>query len=149
MRVEREVAAIHTTHHQFGGAGFPVRRPFPVPGFSYLDPFLLTDEMGPMEWAPGEASGASDHPHRGFETVTHILRGGVFHVDSAGNNGLLGLGDVQWMTAGSGVILLHVLAEQSAGRDSEPALEGHDGRYSARLVGVSCTRIATSRRSLP
>lgn len=100
----RSVATIHTTHRQLEGAGFPVRRPFPVPGLSYLDPFLLIDEMGPQDWAPGEAVGAPDHPHRGFETVTYMLEGEFHHEDSEGNAGHLFAGDVQWMTAGSGVI---------------------------------------------
>ena len=85
-------------------AGFPVRRPFPVPGISHVDPFLLIDEMGPVTWAPGAAIGAPEHPHRGFETVTYLLDGHMQHEDSAGNQGDLRPGDVQWMTAGRGVI---------------------------------------------
>ncbi len=69
-----------------------------------LDPFLLLDEMAPKQFAPGEALGAPDHPHRGFETVTYIVHGEVEHRDSAGNHGLIGPGDVQWMTAGDGII---------------------------------------------
>ncbi len=86
------------------GAGFPVRRPFPVAGVPQFDPFVLLDEMGPVDWPPGEAKGAPDHPHRGFETVTYVLRGAVEHRDSFGGRGLLGPGDVQWMTAGSGLV---------------------------------------------
>lgn len=86
------------------GAGFIVRRPFPVPGVEQVDPFLLLDEMGPVDNAPGEAVGAPDHPHRGFETVTYILEGEAEHEDSAGNRGRIGPGDVQWMTAGRGVV---------------------------------------------
>ncbi|MFQ6011186.1 MAG: pirin family protein [Nitrososphaerales archaeon] len=86
------------------GGGFPVRRPFPVRTLSHVDPFLLLDEMGPVEWKPGEAIGAPDHPHRGFEAVTYLLDGQIVHEDSAGHKGQLGPGDVQWMTAGSGVI---------------------------------------------
>ena len=86
------------------GAGFLVRRPFPTPGFSEFDPFLLLDEMGPMELAPGEAKGAPDHPHRGFETVTYMLSGEFEHKDSRGHAGQLKPGDVQWMTAGGGVV---------------------------------------------
>jgi redox-sensitive bicupin YhaK (pirin superfamily) len=86
------------------GAGFSVRRPFPNRELGAVDPFLLLDEMGPMDLGPGEAKGAPDHPHRGFETVTYLLAGRMDHRDSAGNSGRLGPGDVQWMTAGSGVV---------------------------------------------
>ena len=81
-----------------------MRRPFPKASFSDFDPFLLLDEMGPMDVAPGEAKGAPDHPHRGFETVTYILSGDMEHKDSSGHAGQLRSGDVQWMTAGSGVV---------------------------------------------
>lgn len=69
-----------------------------------MSPFLLLDEMGPVHYGPGEAIGAPDHPHRGFETVTYLLDGCMVHADSAGNSGTLRPGDVQWMTAGRGVI---------------------------------------------
>jgi hypothetical protein len=69
-----------------------------------FDPFLLLDEMGPVDYAPGEAVGAPDHPHRGFETVTYVLEGRMQHKDSHGHAGSLGPGDVQWMTAGAGVV---------------------------------------------
>jgi redox-sensitive bicupin YhaK (pirin superfamily) len=86
------------------GGGFTVRRPFPTADVDHFDPFLLLDEMGPTELGPGEAKGAPDHPHRGFETVTYLLSGSMQHKDSAGNAGVLSPGDVQWMTAGAGVI---------------------------------------------
>lgn len=86
------------------GEGFVVRRPFPTLSLDQVDPFLLLDEMGPVELAPGEAKGAPDHPHRGFETVTYVLEGTFEHEDSAGNRGRLAAGDVQWMTAGDGVV---------------------------------------------
>ncbi|MCI0434981.1 MAG: pirin family protein [Gemmatimonadetes bacterium] len=86
------------------GEGFLVHRPFPTRELSDIDPFLLLDEMGPVELGPGEAKGAPDHPHRGFETVTYMLEGIFEHKDSAGNSGKLRPGDVQWMTAGAGVI---------------------------------------------
>jgi redox-sensitive bicupin YhaK (pirin superfamily) len=88
----------------FEGAGFLVHRPFPSPSLDHLDPFLLLDEMGPSDLGPGEAKGAPDHPHRGFETVTYLLSGAMQHKDSQGNRGQLRPGDVQWMTAGSGVV---------------------------------------------
>jgi len=81
-----------------------VRRPFPVQGLPYVDPFLLIDEMGPVDYAPGKAIGAPDHPHRGFETVTYIIEGEMEHEDSHGHRGAIRSGDVQWMTAGAGVI---------------------------------------------
>jgi quercetin 2,3-dioxygenase len=86
------------------GAGFLVHRPFPSPTLDFFDPFLLLDEMGPSDLGPGEAKGAPDHPHRGFETVTYLLSGAMQHKDSQGNQGKLRPGDVQWMTAGSGVV---------------------------------------------
>jgi redox-sensitive bicupin YhaK (pirin superfamily) len=86
------------------GDGFVVRRPFPTSSLSYLDPFLLFDHMGPVEFAPGEGTGTSWHPHRGFETVTYLLEGDLEHRDSLGNHGYLHAGDTQWMTAGSGVL---------------------------------------------
>src|SRR6516165_5246501 len=79
-------------------------RPVATPGLTHADPFLLIDEMGPVTYGPGEAVGAPDHPHRGFETVTYILEGEMEHEDSAGHRGSLRAGDVQWMTAGAGVI---------------------------------------------
>jgi len=81
-----------------------VRRPFPVQGLPYVDPFLLIDEMGPVDYAPGKAIGAPDHPHRGFETVTYIIEGEMEHEDSHGHRGAIRSGNVQWMTAGAGVI---------------------------------------------
>src|SRR5687767_14095522 len=86
------------------GAGFLVHRPFPTGGLDHVDPFLLLDEMGPVDLAPGEAKGAPDHPHRGFETVTYVIDGALEHKDSRGHHGRLAAGDVQWMTAGAGVI---------------------------------------------
>jgi redox-sensitive bicupin YhaK (pirin superfamily) len=100
----REVAQIVTAHRQREGGGFIVRRPFPSAGLRQADPFLLLDEMGPVEYGPGEAVGAPDHPHRGFETVTYMLDGEMEHADSAGHRGRLGPGDVQWMTAGRGIV---------------------------------------------
>jgi quercetin 2,3-dioxygenase len=100
----RTVAGVVNSIETLEGGGFLVRRPFPKASFSDFDPFLLLDEMGPMEVAPGEAKGAPDHPHRGFETVTYLLSGEMEHQDSGGHAGRLGSGDLQWMTAGSGVV---------------------------------------------
>lgn len=100
----REVASVLTSHRQREGAGFIVRRPFPSAHIEQVDPFLLIDEMGPVRYAPGEALGAPDHPHRGFETVSYILEGELDHEDSAGHRGRIEAGGVQWMTAGGGII---------------------------------------------
>lgn len=100
----RSVAGVVNSIETLEGGGFLVRRPFPQASFSEFDPFLLLDEMGPMDVAPGEAKGAPDHPHRGFETVTYLLSGEMEHKDSRGHAGRLTPGDVQWMTAGAGVV---------------------------------------------
>jgi redox-sensitive bicupin YhaK (pirin superfamily) len=100
----RAVAGVVNSVETLEGAGFLVRRPFPKPQFSEFDPFLLLDEMGPMELGPNQAKGAPDHPHRGFETVTYMLSGEMQHKDSRGHAGSLMPGDVQWMTAGAGVV---------------------------------------------
>jgi hypothetical protein len=100
----REPDRVVTAHRQREGAGFIVRRPFPTQGLDLVDPFLLLDEMGPVEYRPGEAVGAPDHPHRGFETITYMIEGQFEHEDSAGHKGVLGPGDVQWMTAGAGIV---------------------------------------------
>ncbi len=104
MKTIREVSRLVASHRQLEGGGFVVRRPFPVPGLQQVDPFLLVDEMGPIDYPPGEAVGAPEHPHRGFETVTYILEGESEHSDSAGHHGFIKAGDVQWMTAGKGVV---------------------------------------------
>ena len=103
-RMQRTVSEIITAKTTTEGEGFVVHRPFPNYAVRDFDPFLLLDEMGPIDLAPGEAKGAPDHPHRGFETVTYVIEGAFEHKDSQGNSGKLFSGDVQWMTAGSGVI---------------------------------------------
>jgi redox-sensitive bicupin YhaK (pirin superfamily) len=104
MNSSRSVRRVLASVETLEGAGFLVHRPFPTSALDHFDPFLLLDEMGPSDLAPGEAKGAPDHPHRGFETVTYLLAGSMEHGDSRGNRGRLGPGDVQWMTAGSGVV---------------------------------------------
>lgn len=88
------------------GAGFTLRRAFPgVVSLVDVDPFLLLDHVGPAVLSPGgEAKGAPWHPHRGFETVTYVLDGSVEHRDSTGGGGVIGDGETQWMTAGSGIL---------------------------------------------
>jgi redox-sensitive bicupin YhaK (pirin superfamily) len=98
--ISRILDSIETTE----GEGFVVHRSFPNNVILDFDPFLLLDEIGPKDLVPGEAKGAPDHPHRGFETVTYMLEGRFEHRDSRGHAGKLGPGDVQWMTAGSGVV---------------------------------------------
>ena len=98
--ISRVVPGVETLE----GEGFLVHRPFPTRTLSDFDPFLLLDEMGPMDLKPGEAKGAPDHPHRGFETVTYMLSGRFEHRDSNGHAGKIAPGDVQWMTAGGGVV---------------------------------------------
>ena len=100
----RGVARIVHSTETTEGEGFIVHRPFPTRTLVDFDPFLLLDRMGPMDTAPGEAKGAPDHPHRGFETVTYMLDGEFEHLDSMGNKGRLSAGDVQWMTAGAGIV---------------------------------------------
>src|SRR5438132_1386470 len=99
----REIEQVVTAHRQLEGGGFVVRRPFPGE-IDSVDPFLLIDEMGPVDYAAGEAIGAPDHPHRGFETVTYVLEGEMEHEDSAGHRGTISPGDIQWMTAGAGIV---------------------------------------------
>ena len=102
----RPVQTIVTAQQAFEGGGFLVHRPFPQPGadLGATDPFLMLDEMGPVQYGPGEAKGAPDHPHRGFETVTYLFDGAMEHRDSTGGGGLLRGGDTQWMTAGAGLV---------------------------------------------
>lgn len=101
MSKSRKVKTLLTSEQHLEGGGFRVRRPVGQPD---CDPFLMLDHMGPADYGPGEAIGAPDHPHRGFETVSYIVDGEMQHKDSAGNAGTLKAGWVQWMTAGSGVV---------------------------------------------
>ena len=100
----RPIIDVITSERTMEGAGFPVRRPFPTPQLDNLDPFLMLDEVGPIDWPPGEAVGAPDHPHRGFETISYLLSGEKLHEDSTGDRQIMSPGDVQWMTAGSGIV---------------------------------------------
>lgn len=99
----RPIERVATAPKQREGAGFVVRRPIGG-ALPFIDPFLMLDHFGPTTYAPGEAVGAPDHPHRGQETVTYMLQGEFEHKDSWGNEGRLGPGWVQWMTAGSGLV---------------------------------------------
>lgn len=104
----RPVISVTTAPTGYEGEGFPVRRAFAGVNVSALDPFLHMDQMGEVEYAPGEPKGTSWHPHRGFETVTYMIDGQMAHQDSHGGGGLITNGDTQWMTAGAG--LLHIEA---------------------------------------
>lgn len=102
----RPVWQVTTAPQGYEGEGFPVRRAFAGIDMQYLDPFIMMDQMGEVEYAPGEPKGTPWHPHRGFETVTYIIDGVFEHQDSHGGGGTITNGDTQWMTAGSG--LLHI-----------------------------------------
>ncbi len=103
---QRKVRQVTTAPSGFEGEGFPVRRAFAGVDLTDLDPFIHMDQMGEVEYAPGEPKGTPWHPHRGFETVTYIIDGTFEHSDSEGGGGVITDGDTQWMTAGSG--LLHI-----------------------------------------
>ena len=100
----RAISRIAKASPTLEGDGVAIRRAFPSRQLEDLDPFLLLDHLGPTNLRPGEARGFPDHPHRGFETVTYVLDGQLQHRDSHGNHGLLGPGDIQWMTAGAGLV---------------------------------------------
>jgi hypothetical protein len=112
--VDRPVAGVTTAPSGLEGEGFPVRRAFADAASQRhvdlrdLDPFIHLDQMGEVDYAPGEPKGTPWHPHRGFETVTYMIDGTFRHQDSEGGGGLITNGDTQWMTAGSG--LLHIEA---------------------------------------
>ena len=102
--LERPVRSVTTAPSGFEGEGFPVRRAFAGVDLHDLDPFVHMDQMGEVEYAPGEPKGTAWHPHRGFETVTYIIDGVFEHADSHGGGGEITNGDTQWMTAGGGVL---------------------------------------------
>jgi quercetin 2,3-dioxygenase len=102
--VERPVLAITTAPKGVEGEGFPVRRAFYGLDQRYLDPFIHMDQMGEVEYGPGEPKGTAWHPHRGFETVTYMIDGTFQHQDSTGGGGLITNGATQWMTAGAGIL---------------------------------------------
>src|SRR3954471_11339621 len=109
---DRPVRSVTTATSGFEGEGFPVRRAFAGVDLRDLDPFLMMDQMGEVEYAPGEPKGTSWHPHRGFETVTYILDGTFQHQDSHGGGGLITDGATQWMTAGGGILHIETPPEE-------------------------------------
>jgi len=102
--VDRPVRSVTTAPRGFEGEGFPVRRAFAGVDLRDLDPFVHMDQMGEVEYAPGEPKGTPWHPHRGFETVTYMIDGVFEHEDSNGGGGTITNGDTQWMTAGAGIL---------------------------------------------
>ena len=101
---ERTVTSVTTAPSGYEGEGFPVRRAFAGVDLARLDPFVHMDQMGEVDYGPGEPKGTPWHPHRGFETVTYIIDGTFRHQDSNGGGGLITNGDTQWMTAGGGIL---------------------------------------------
>ena len=108
----RPVRSVTTAPRGFEGEGFPVRRAFAGVDLADLDPFVHLDQMGEVEYAPGEPKGTPWHPHRGFETVTYMLDGILAHQDSHGGGGLITDGDTQWMTAGAGILHIEAPPEE-------------------------------------
>src|SRR4051812_41525049 len=109
---QRAVRSVTTAPAGLEGEGFPVRRAFAGIDLSLLDPFVHLDQMGEVDYAPGEPKGTPWHPHRGFETVTYLLDGTFEHQDSNGGGGLITNGDTQWMTAGKGILHIEKPPEQ-------------------------------------
>jgi redox-sensitive bicupin YhaK (pirin superfamily) len=108
----RRVVSLTSAPAGLEGEGFPVRRAFAGVEQSHLDPFVHMDQMGEVDYAPGEPKGTPWHPHRGFETVTYMIDGTFRHQDSIGGGGLITNGATQWMTAGAGI--LHIEAPPEA-----------------------------------
>ncbi len=109
---QRPVRMVTTAPSGFEGEGFPVRRAFAGVDLADLDPFVHMDQMGEVEYAPGEPKGTPWHPHRGFETVTYIMDGTFVHQDSNGGGGVITNGDTQWMTAGGGILHIETPPEE-------------------------------------
>jgi quercetin 2,3-dioxygenase len=110
--VDRPVRSVTTAPRGFEGEGFPVRRAFAGVDLADLDPFIHMDQMGEVDYAPGEPHGTDWHPHRGFETVTYMIDGTFQHQDSHGGGGLITNGATQWMTAGGGILHIETPPEQ-------------------------------------
>ncbi len=101
---QRTITSIHTAFRTLEGDGFEVRRAIPASDFEAIGPFIFFDHFGPIDVKPGEAKGASAHPHAGIETLTLLLEGSSQHKDSLGNVSTMQAGEVQWLRAGRGVI---------------------------------------------
>jgi redox-sensitive bicupin YhaK (pirin superfamily) len=109
---ERPVRSVTTAPSGVEGEGFPVRRAFAGMNMRDLDPFVHMDQMGEVNYAPGEPKGTPWHPHRGFETVTYMIDGTFAHQDSNGGGGLITNGATQWMTAGGGILHIETPPEE-------------------------------------
>jgi quercetin 2,3-dioxygenase len=109
---ERALRSVTTAPSGYEGEGFPVRRAFAGMSLQDLDPFVHMDQMGEVNYAPGEPKGTPWHPHRGFETVTYMIDGTFQHQDSHGGGGLITDGATQWMTAGSGILHIETPPEE-------------------------------------
>jgi hypothetical protein len=118
----RRVKSITTAPRGLEGEGFPVRRAFAGIELADLDPFVHMDQMGEIDYGPGEPKGTPWHPHRGFETVTYMMEGTFLHQDSIGGGGMIENGATQWMTAGSGI--LHIERPPDALIDSGGLFHG-------------------------
>jgi redox-sensitive bicupin YhaK (pirin superfamily) len=110
--LERPVVSVTTAPAGYEGEGFPVRRAFAGVPTALLDPFIHMDQMGSVEYGPGEPKGTAWHPHRGFETVTYMIDGTMQHQDSHGGGGVIANGATQWMTAGGGILHIETPPEQ-------------------------------------
>ncbi len=149
---QRDIAGIVDAARTIEGDGLEIRRAFPNADLDMVDPFLLLDHMGPMAISANPSGGVPDHPHRGFETVTYLLDGAIEHRDSAGNVGLISPGDVQWMTAGAGIIHSEMLDTDffSAGGALHGTqlwvnLPGQDKMMAPRYQPLPAANIPTAR----
>ena len=111
--ISRTVEKIVDAPSGFEGEGFPVRRALSQLTLESIDPFIMMDQMGEVEYEVGEAKGTPWHPHRGFETVTYLIDGIFKHRDSNGGGGIIGNGDTQWMTAGAGILHIEAPTEEA------------------------------------
>src|ERR687889_319887 len=109
---QRPVRSVTTAPSGYEGEGFPVRRAFAGVDLAHLDPFIHLDQMGEVDYAPGEPKGTAWHPHRGFETVTYMIDGTFQHQDSHGGGGVIADGATQWMTAGGGILHIETPPEE-------------------------------------
>ena len=110
--MNRKIINIEDCMKTFEGDGIPVNRAFPLPSMREVDPFLLFDHFGPVNYEPGGATGVPAHPHCGFEAITYLLGGEVEHKDSWGGQADIETGDIQWMTTGSGLIHSELVTEK-------------------------------------
>jgi redox-sensitive bicupin YhaK (pirin superfamily) len=152
--VERPVAGVTTAPSGFEGEGFPVRRAFAGVPLEALDPFIHMDQMGAVDYGPGEPRGTDWHPHRGFETVTYMLDGTFQHQDSNGGGGVITDGATQWMTAGGGILHIETPPEElvmsgglfhglqlwvnlpSADKMADPRYQSLEGRQATLLAST-------------